>query len=102
MFELIGAEGELRYAYHPDECRRLAAAWSPQADAQPPMVRSVRGLGGFSPATLQRLCVAPATRHAHALTPGDVATVIEVFGTAGGRARQRRLPISGRARSPWP
>ena len=44
------------------------------------MVRALRGIGGFAPDTLRRLCVDPATRLARVLTPRDVQDAIDLFG----------------------
>ena len=44
------------------------------------MVRALRGIGGFAPETLRRLCVDPSTRLARTLTPHDVQDAVDLFG----------------------
>jgi DNA gyrase subunit B len=83
MFELVDSDGVLHHALTPPHRDRLLAALRPSPDAPPPMVRALRGLGGFAPETLRRLCVDPATRLARAVTADDLQQVISLFG--GGR-----------------
>ena len=82
MYELVDADGVVHHALTPDHRQHiehsLRAAATP--DAPPPMVRALRGIGGFAPDTLRRLCVDPATRLARTLTPRDVQDAIDLFG----------------------
>jgi DNA gyrase subunit B/topoisomerase-4 subunit B len=81
MFELVDADGVLHHALTPEHRDRIARALSSaQAAPVPPMVRALRGLGGFAPETLRRLCVDPATRLARRVTPDDIEQVIALFG----------------------
>jgi DNA gyrase subunit B len=80
MFELVDADGVLHHALTPEHCRRVVSS----LPAEPaPMVRAIRGVGGFSPEVLRRLCVDPATRLARAVTADDVQQVIALFGRSG-------------------
>jgi DNA gyrase subunit B/topoisomerase-4 subunit B len=80
MFELVDGDGVLHHALTPDHCRRIVQS----LPAEPaPRVRAIRGVGGFSPEVLRRLCVDPATRLARAVTASDVEQVIALFGRRG-------------------
>jgi DNA gyrase subunit B len=83
MYELVDADGEVHHALTPDHCQRLVRALTDASDAAtPPLVRAVRGIGGFSPETLRRLCIEPTTRLARQVSADDVRDVIDVFGGA--------------------
>jgi DNA gyrase subunit B len=83
MYELVDADGEVHHALTPDHCQRLVRALSDANNAAtPPLVRAVRGIGGFSPEVLRRLCVEPGTRLARQVSTDDVRDVIDVFGGA--------------------
>jgi DNA gyrase subunit B len=82
MFELVDADGVVHHALTPDHRQRIEQSLRLTADAPPPMVRALRGIGGFSPETLRRLCVDPATRLARTLTPRDVQDAVDLFGGA--------------------
>lgn len=79
MFELVDTDGVVHHALTPDHRRRIEQSLRTAADA-PPMVRALRGIGGFAPETLRRLCVDPATRLARTLTPRDVQDAVDLFG----------------------
>ena len=81
MFELVDADGVVHHALTPDHRRRIEQSLRTAADAPPPMVRALRGIGGFSPETLRRLCVDPTTRLARTLSPIDVQHAVDLFGT---------------------
>ncbi len=80
MYELVDADGVVHHALTPDHRQRIEQSLRAAADTLPPMVRALRGIGGFAPETLRRLCVDPATRLARALSPDDVQQAIELFG----------------------
>jgi DNA gyrase subunit B len=80
MFELVDADGVVHHALTPDHRQRIEQSLRTTADAPAPMVRALRGIGGFAPETLRRLCVDPATRLARMLTPRDVQDAIDLFG----------------------
>jgi DNA gyrase subunit B/topoisomerase-4 subunit B len=80
MFELVDGAGVLHHALTPEHCQRLLRALPPEPV---PQVRALRGLGGFSPEVLRRLCVEPATRLARAVTATDVQQVVALFGRTG-------------------
>jgi DNA gyrase subunit B len=80
MYELVDADGVVHHALTPDHRQRIEQSLRTAADAVPPMVRALRGIGGFAPETLRRLCVDPATRLARALTPRDVQDAVDLFG----------------------
>lgn len=80
MYELVDADGVVHHALTPDHRQRIEQALRTTADAPPPMVRALRGIGGFAPDTLRRLCVDPATRLARTLTPRDVRDAVDLFG----------------------
>jgi DNA gyrase subunit B len=89
MFELVpqarGADAPAaarRHAYNPAQCRELASAMRAEGGGTEVRVQAFRGLGSIAPDLLRSLCVAPATRVAHAVTAPDVQAVIEVFGGA--------------------
>ena len=103
MFELVpqaqaadsdAAAGMVRHAYNPTECRALAEAMRNADGGTVVRVRAFRGLGSFAPEVLRSLCVAPATRVAHAVGARDVQAVIDVFGGKASTANR------GSARSP--
>jgi DNA gyrase subunit B/topoisomerase-4 subunit B len=81
MYELVDADGVVHHALTPDHRDRIVRALgAPAPDAPATMVRALRGIGGFAPATLQRLCVDPATRLARRLDGEDLRDVIALFG----------------------
>jgi DNA gyrase subunit B len=80
MFEIVDADGVVHHALTPDHRQRIEQSLRTTADAPQPMVRALRGIGGFAPDTLRRLCVDPATRLARVLSPHDVQQAIELFG----------------------
>ena len=80
MYELVDADGVVHHALTPDHRLRIEQSLRPTSQAPPPMVRALRGIGGFSPETLRRLCVDPATRLARTLTPRDVQDAVDLFG----------------------
>jgi DNA gyrase subunit B len=80
MYELVDAHGVVHHALTPDHRQRIEQSLRTAADAVPPTVRALRGIGGFAPETLRRLCVDPATRLARALTPRDVQDAVDLFG----------------------
>lgn len=80
MFELVDAQGEIHHAWQPPQCERLVAEFTARDGGARPMVRTLRGLGGLAPQTLQRLCVQPGSRIAHAVTAREVQAVLDVFG----------------------
>jgi DNA gyrase subunit B/topoisomerase-4 subunit B len=82
MFELVDADGVVHHALTPDHRQRIEQSLRTTADAPPPMVRALRGIGGFAPETLRRLCVDPATRLARTLSSADVRHAADLFGTA--------------------
>ncbi len=79
MYELVDADGVVHHALTPDHRQRIEQSLR-GASETPPMVRALRGIGGFAPETLRRLCVDPATRLARGLSPDDVQQAIELFG----------------------
>jgi DNA gyrase subunit B len=79
MYELVDADGVVHHALTPDHRQRIEQSLR-GASATPPMVRALRGIGGFAPDTLRRLCVDPLTRLARVLTPPDVRDAIDLFG----------------------
>jgi DNA gyrase subunit B len=80
MFELVDADGVVHHALTPDHRQRIEQSLRTSDDTPSPMVRALRGIGGFAPDTLRRLCVDPATRLARALTPRDVQDAVDLFG----------------------
>jgi DNA gyrase subunit B len=80
MFELVDADGVVHHALTPDHRQRIVQSLRRDEPTPPPMVRALRGIGGFAPDTLRRLCVDPATRLARILTPRDVQDAVELFG----------------------
>jgi DNA gyrase subunit B len=78
MFEVVDGDGVVHHALTPEHRDRIVRTLP--AEPVKPMVRAVRGLGGFAPETLRRLCVDPATRLARVVTPADIDDVIAVFG----------------------
>lgn len=80
MYELVDADGVVHHALTPEHRQRIEQSLRTTADAPLPMVRALRGIGGFAPETLRRLCVDPATRLARILTPADVQHAVELFG----------------------
>jgi DNA gyrase subunit B len=80
MYELVDADGVVHHALTPDHRQRIERSLRATADTPPPMVRALRGIGGFAPETLRRLCVDPATRLARVLTPRDVQDAVDLFG----------------------
>jgi DNA gyrase subunit B len=80
MYELVDGDGVVHHALTPDHRQRIEQSLRTTADAVPPMVRTLRGIGGFAPQTLHRLCVDPATRLARVLEPDDVQHAIDLFG----------------------
>ena len=79
MFELVDTDGVVHHALTPDHRQRIEQSLR-GASETPPMVRALRGIGGFAPDTLRRLCVDPATRLARLLTPCDVQDAVDLFG----------------------
>ena len=79
MFELVDADGVVHHALTPDHRQRIEDSLRMTARS-PPMVRALRGIGGFAPDTLRRLCVDPATRLARTLAPRDVQDAVDLFG----------------------
>ncbi len=80
MFELVDADGVVHHALTPDHRQRIEQSLRRDEQTPPPMVRALRGIGGFAPETLRRLCVDPATRLARPLTPRDVQDAVDLFG----------------------
>ncbi len=80
MYELVDANGVLHHALTPDHRQRIEHSLRTTAETPALMVRALRGIGGFAPDTLRRLCVDPATRLARVLTPRDVQDAIDLFG----------------------
>ncbi len=80
MFELVDGDGVVHHALTPEHRDRIVQSLRGSQDTPAPMVRSLRGLGGFAPETLRRLCVDPATRLARVVTPDDLQQVIALFG----------------------
>jgi DNA gyrase subunit B len=80
MYELVDADGVVHHALTPDHRQRIEQSLLTTSAAPPPRVRALRGIGGFAPDTLRRLCVDPATRLARVLSPDDVNQAIELFG----------------------
>lgn len=80
MYELVDADGVVHHALTPDHRQRIELSLRTPPGMPPPMVRALRGLGGFAPQTLRRLCVDPATRLARVLSPDDVQQAIDLFG----------------------
>ena len=80
MYELVDADGVVHHALTPDHRQRIEQSLRTTPDTPPPTVRALRGIGGFAPETLRRLCVDPATRLARVLEPNDVQQAIELFG----------------------
>jgi len=80
MYELVDADGVVHHALTPDHRQRIEQSLHTSDDAPALMVRALRGIGGFAPDTLRRLCVDPATRLARALTPRDVQDAVDLFG----------------------
>jgi DNA gyrase subunit B len=80
MYELVDADGVVHHALTPDHRQRIEQSLHTSDDAPAPMVRALRGIGGFAPDTLRRLCVDPTTRLARALTPRDVQDAVDLFG----------------------
>jgi DNA gyrase subunit B len=80
MFELVDADGVVHHALTPDHRQRIEQSLRRDEQTPPPMVRALRGIGGFSPETLRRLCVDPTTRLARTLTPRDVQDAVDLFG----------------------
>jgi DNA gyrase subunit B len=80
MFELVDGDGVVHHALTPEHRDRIVLSLLGNEATPLPMVRSLRGLGGFAPETLRRLCVDPATRLARAVTPDDIQQVIALFG----------------------
>ena len=78
MFEIVDADGVVHHALTPEHRDRIVRTLP--TEPAPPMARALRGLGGFAPETLRRLCVDPATRLARVVTPADIDEVIAVFG----------------------
>ena len=81
MYELVDADGVVHHALTPDHRQRIEQSLRSSADASPPMVRALRGIGGFAPETLRRLCVDPVTRLARTLSSADVRHAVDLFGT---------------------
>jgi DNA gyrase subunit B len=81
MYELVDADGVVHHALTPDHRQRIEQSLRTAAEALPPRVRALRGIGGFAPETLRRLCVDPATRLARTLSPTDVQHAVDLFGT---------------------
>jgi DNA gyrase subunit B len=79
MYELVDGDGVVHHALTPGHRQRIEQSLRGAAET-PPMVRALRGIGGFAPETLRRLCVDPATRLARVLTPPDVQDVVDLFG----------------------
>jgi DNA gyrase subunit B len=82
MYELVDADGVVHHALTPDHRQRIEQSLLTTEAAPAPMVRALRGIGGFAPETLRRLCVDPATRLARTLTPRDVQDAVDLFGGA--------------------
>lgn len=82
MYELVDADGVVHHALTPDHRVRIEQSLRTSTDASPPMVRALRGIGGFAPETLRRLCVDPVTRLARTLSSADVRHAVDLFGTA--------------------
>ena len=80
MYELVDADGVVHHALTPDHRQRIEQSLRTTAETPPPMVRALRGIGGFAPDTLRRLCVDPTTRLARVLSPNDVQQAVELFG----------------------
>jgi DNA gyrase subunit B len=80
MFELVDADGVVHHALTPDHRQRIEQSLRRDDNTPLPMVRALRGIGGFAPDTLRRLCVDPATRLARVLTPRDVQDAVDLFG----------------------
>lgn len=80
MYELVDADGVVHHALTPDHRQRIEQSLRTAPDAPPPLVRALRGIGGFAPETLRRLCVDPATRLTRMLTPRDVQDAVDLFG----------------------
>jgi DNA gyrase subunit B len=80
MYELVDADGVVHHALTPDHRQRIEHSLRTTPDTPPPMVRALRGIGGFAPDTLRRLCVDPATRLARVLSPDDVQQATLLFG----------------------
>ncbi len=88
MFELVDADGVVHHALTPAHNERVIEAVTQRVGPDgspitpvPPMVRALRGIGGFSPENLRRLCVDPATRLARRITAEDLRDVVALFGT---------------------
>ncbi len=81
MYELVDADGVVEHALTPDHRQRIEQRLRATApDSPPPRVRALRGLGGFAPGTLRRLCVDPATRLARGVTRDDAEQAAVLFG----------------------
>jgi DNA gyrase subunit B len=82
MFEVVDTEGVVHHALSPAHRDRVLASLAPPGTGGAPalQVRFLRGLAGFSPTVLSRLCVEPATRLARAVTFDDIRDVVAVFG----------------------
>jgi DNA gyrase subunit B len=80
MYELVDVDGVVHHALTPDHRQRIERSLRGDEQTPPPMVRALRGIGGFAPDTLRRLCVDPATRLARVLSPDDVQHAIDLFG----------------------
>jgi DNA gyrase subunit B len=79
MYELVDADGVVHHALTPDHRQRIEQSLRRDEQTPLPMVRALRGIGGFAPDTLRRLCVDPATRLARVLTPRDVQDAVHLF-----------------------
>jgi DNA gyrase subunit B len=79
MYELVDADGVVHHALTPDHRQRIEQSLRRDERTPQPMVRALRGIGGFAPDTLRRLCVDPTTRLARTLTPRDVQDAVDLF-----------------------